>query len=134
MASQALDPKAVSTGTESNDRRLVARILVAATILALYMVMAITLRNEPVTLDTTPTRVAFEQPFSTQQYWDKAAEYETNKAIAAAAAESPVTYTQQYWDKAAEYEAGKAAAAVAAEPTEEREWAYYTERYWSKTR
>lgn len=165
MANQALDPKAVGTGSTGNNNNLIIRLLVALGILALVIVTAISLRNEPVVLDSTPAKVAIEQTFSTQQYWDKAAEYEAAKAAAATAVESPVTYTQQYWDKAAEYEAAKAAVATAVESpvtytqqywdkaaeyeaakaaerqaaidaalAEEPEWAYYTERYWSKTR
>lgn len=156
MANQTMDKKVVVSAPRTH---LEIRILVVLGILALVIVTARSLANQSVTPDISNGKV-FEQTFSTQQYWDKAADYEARKAAMEAAPESSATFsTQQYWDKAAEYEASKAAAIGAPatfstqqywdkaaeyeaskaasnkpEASEEPEWSYYTEQYWSKTR
>ncbi len=160
MANHSIDTKAVDSFPRNG---LVVRILIALGILALVIVTAQTVANRNEPSPVAPASKTSEQTFSTQQYWDKAAEYEASKA--AAAVESPATFsTQQYWDKAAEYEASKAAAAVESPATfstqqywdkaaeyearkaaeqeaareaallAEPEWSYYTEQYWAKTR
>ena len=133
MANHAIDKKAVDSFPRNG---LVVRIFIALGILALVIVTAQTVANRNEPSPVAPASKTFEETFSTQQYWDKAAEYEASKA--AAAVESPATFsTQQYWDKAAEYEAHKAAEQEAAREAallDEPEWSYYTEQYWAKTR
>lgn len=155
MANQAMDKKAVISAPRN---KLAVRFLVALGILALVIVSAQTLARQPAIPNITPNDKAFEQTFSTQQYWDKAADYEARKAtmevapessavfstqqywdkaaayeaaktLSSSAIESPATFsTQQYWDKAAEYEAGKAATAAAIESPA----AFSTQQYWDK--
>ena len=127
MTNQVLSPPGATGPKLHRDRDVAVGILVAFVVLGLLVVTAIILRDEPV-LTSPVTRVkGDEQPFSTQQYWDKAAEYELSKrAAVAAAVEPPTTYTQQYWDKAAEYEWSKSAAGALFS----KEPATYTQQSW----
>lgn len=164
MTNQALSPHGTASPKPHKDRGLAVLILIVFAVLALVVVTAIIVRDRPVITQPPAPAARIEQPFSTQQYWDKAAEYELSKrpagalfaeqpatytqqywdraaeyelskrAVSAASIERPATYTQQYWDKAAEYELSKRTAGTSDTPAIEPEWAYYTERYWSKTR
>jgi hypothetical protein len=163
MTNQTLSPRGTAGPKPLKDRDLAVYLLIVFGVLALVVITATTLRDEPVVTTPLSTIKRIEQPFSTQPYWDKAAEYELSKRAAGASAveqpatytqpywdkaaeyelnkraaatqadEQPATYTQPYWDKAAEYELNKRAATPSAQETEP-EWAYYTERYWSRTR
>lgn len=106
MANHSIDTKAVDSFPRNG---LVVRILIALGILALVIVTAQTVANRNEPSPVAPESKTFEQTFSTQQYWDKAAEYEARKA--------------------AEQKAAREAALL-----EEPEWSYYTEQYWAKTR
>jgi len=106
----------------------IIRLLVAALAVALVLLAASQIRRDTPAIEQVRETVlsapvsAPSQPFSTEQYWQMAAELDAKAA--APAAEQPAYFTEQYWEMA---EALPATSAPAVEQP-----AYFTEQYWKR--
>lgn len=154
MANQELNQTQIDLPRPASRDKRIAGVLLALMFLALFLLAALSLRNQKQTTDAVRSVVVAKQPFSTQQYWDMAASWETSAPTvepnpaysyyterywdmaAASAVSSPVIgpetdysyYTERFWDMIAEWAAS--ARPVKPEPT----YSYYTERYWILSR